>query len=428
MVDTIDDNTVLFVIGDHGMTSTGDHGGESPDEITSALFIYSPVPFLSSDIAIQNDIVNQVDIVPTLSAILGFAIPFSNLGKIILKALPDPRLDKEASSESVIPYALDLLLINIEKMMHYIHVYARTGVFSEEKFAILKERFHTLRNESEFVTDFESFKSFQNHSYDFLNFVRELCEEVWVQFDSLTMSRAPMLTFLLISLSLFIIEGIPQNRLIKVIESGFLWLSYGIVFLSAGGSAVLQYYKIVDDMFLLTYASTLTVSILMMGRIVVKNWKEITLSFSSYKTENLTDFISRFIHVCSLLLLFSNSFVVEEGLILYFLLNTVVWWISFNVNTFKLESQSHKNKGNEKVPSFAKIFHWSKCKYFILAVTFMLLMRVSFIFWRWVIELCHITIFLKCNRFNFFFQVQRRTKLVRSSNKPNQNPIVFQIQ
>ena len=35
-------DTVLFVFGDHGMTSTGDHGGESPDEVGAALFIYSP--------------------------------------------------------------------------------------------------------------------------------------------------------------------------------------------------------------------------------------------------------------------------------------------------------------------------------------------------------------------------------------------------
>jgi len=32
---------VLFVLGDHGMTSTGDHGGDSFDELDAALFVYS---------------------------------------------------------------------------------------------------------------------------------------------------------------------------------------------------------------------------------------------------------------------------------------------------------------------------------------------------------------------------------------------------
>lgn len=35
-------DTVLFVLGDHGMTRTGDHGGDSQDELEAGLFIYSP--------------------------------------------------------------------------------------------------------------------------------------------------------------------------------------------------------------------------------------------------------------------------------------------------------------------------------------------------------------------------------------------------
>lgn len=376
VVDTIDDDTVLFVIGDHGMTSTGDHGGESPDEITSALFIYSPVPFLSSDVAFQTEEVYQVDIVPTLSAILGFAIPFSNLGKIILKALPDEGSDA--------PDPLDALLVNIEKMMLYINMYSReTHAFSKEKISVLSQRFYKLKNQLESVADPESFKNFQRDSFEFLNFVRELCEEVWVQFDSFSMSRGLVLTFLLISFSFFIVEGIPRSRLLHVLEGGFLWFAYGIVFVSAGTSAVLQNYKYVEDMFLLTYVSTLTVSIFTMAIIVVQNWEEITSLFSSsHKTKDLTDVISRLIHLCSLLILFSNSFVTEEGLVLSFLLNTMVWLISFNVKNFKSEPSNPKGKGAEKVSWFGRIFNQPKFKRLILAVIFMLLVRTSFMFWR----------------------------------------------
>ena len=31
---------VLIVLGDHGMTMSGDHGGDSRDEISAALFVY----------------------------------------------------------------------------------------------------------------------------------------------------------------------------------------------------------------------------------------------------------------------------------------------------------------------------------------------------------------------------------------------------
>jgi len=34
----MDTNTNLIIIGDHGMSSEGNHGGSTTDEITSALF------------------------------------------------------------------------------------------------------------------------------------------------------------------------------------------------------------------------------------------------------------------------------------------------------------------------------------------------------------------------------------------------------
>ena len=35
------DDCLLLVFGDHGMTSGGDHGGDSPQELNAALFAYS---------------------------------------------------------------------------------------------------------------------------------------------------------------------------------------------------------------------------------------------------------------------------------------------------------------------------------------------------------------------------------------------------
>ena len=31
-----------MVFGDHGMTKSGDHGGDSEDEVHAGLFVYSP--------------------------------------------------------------------------------------------------------------------------------------------------------------------------------------------------------------------------------------------------------------------------------------------------------------------------------------------------------------------------------------------------
>ncbi|ODO06343.1 phosphatidylinositol glycan, class O [Cryptococcus wingfieldii CBS 7118] len=103
VVDQIDDDTLLVVLGDHGMDDKGNHGGDSELEVASALWLYSkgaPIAtdssalrlgavasgwpmytYPGSSVPIRH--VNQIDIVPTISLLLGIPIPFNNLGSVI---------------------------------------------------------------------------------------------------------------------------------------------------------------------------------------------------------------------------------------------------------------------------------------------------------------------------------------------------------
>lgn len=47
-MDRLQNDTLLVVMGDHGMTDTGDHGGESQKETDAAIFLYSPSPLFSA--------------------------------------------------------------------------------------------------------------------------------------------------------------------------------------------------------------------------------------------------------------------------------------------------------------------------------------------------------------------------------------------
>ena len=40
-MEAMDNDTILFVFGDHGMTSSGDHGGDSKDEVHAGLAVFS---------------------------------------------------------------------------------------------------------------------------------------------------------------------------------------------------------------------------------------------------------------------------------------------------------------------------------------------------------------------------------------------------
>lgn len=95
----IDKDTLLVVMGDHGMDSKGDHGGESDDEVEAALWMYSKTPifgrtspeFATPPASAKVRPVNQIDLVPTLSLLLGIPIPFNNLGRPIEEAFAGPK-------------------------------------------------------------------------------------------------------------------------------------------------------------------------------------------------------------------------------------------------------------------------------------------------------------------------------------------------
>ncbi|KAI9864579.1 MAG: mannose-ethanolamine phosphotransferase gpi13 [Trichoglossum hirsutum] len=94
LVGSVDESTVLVVLGDHGMDAKGDHGGESDDEIQAALWMFSKKEVfgrtsqtyqLPPQTAKERP-VRQIDLVPTLALLLGIPIPFNNLGAPIEEA------------------------------------------------------------------------------------------------------------------------------------------------------------------------------------------------------------------------------------------------------------------------------------------------------------------------------------------------------
>ncbi|TKY84541.1 hypothetical protein EX895_006443 [Sporisorium graminicola] len=119
ITDAVDDETLVVVMGDHGMDERGDHGGDAELEIGAGLWMYSksgfghtgrrkdlrpdPAEYLSSpDVeAISpsripftplpsppypsdgHRSIPQIDLVPTLSILLGLPVPYNNLGSVV---------------------------------------------------------------------------------------------------------------------------------------------------------------------------------------------------------------------------------------------------------------------------------------------------------------------------------------------------------
>ncbi|ORY43061.1 hypothetical protein BCR33DRAFT_851285 [Rhizoclosmatium globosum] len=121
----VDDETLVIVLGDHGMDPKGDHGGDSENEVNAALFLYSKQKLWESSGNPRNELnkllksldtmeVNfgepyvfldgtrtmpQIDLVPTIASLLNIPIPFGNLGSIIPELFFVPSKDSSVSRE-----------------------------------------------------------------------------------------------------------------------------------------------------------------------------------------------------------------------------------------------------------------------------------------------------------------------------------------
>lgn len=90
LMQSLDDSTLLVVMGDHGMNPQGDHGGDSLEEVEAALFMYSKQDIFSSQpVPLDMSEVAQIDFVSTFALLMGLPIPFNNLGAPISQAFSE---------------------------------------------------------------------------------------------------------------------------------------------------------------------------------------------------------------------------------------------------------------------------------------------------------------------------------------------------
>ncbi|XP_072048893.1 GPI ethanolamine phosphate transferase 2-like [Amphiura filiformis] len=79
--------TLFVLCGDHGMSETGSHGGASHQEIETPLVFLSSAFKTKQGSEPQAEPIEQIDLVPTLSLLLGLPIPQNSLGRGITSVL-----------------------------------------------------------------------------------------------------------------------------------------------------------------------------------------------------------------------------------------------------------------------------------------------------------------------------------------------------
>lgn len=186
LIDKVDDQTLLVVMGDHGMDVKGDHGGESDDEVEAAVWFYSKRAMFSPGpdhhgppATAKERPVAQIDLVPTLALLLGLPIPFNNLGIPIEEAF---RGDGWASLARV-------SRITGAQIHRYQAEYAKARNLDDSATSSVAtlwgragEAWQTVQNKKWMASeevDHQAYEAFSAYQADNLG----ICKKLWAQFD-----------------------------------------------------------------------------------------------------------------------------------------------------------------------------------------------------------------------------------------------------
>ncbi|KAF8057534.1 hypothetical protein FPV67DRAFT_1637053 [Lyophyllum atratum] len=190
VVDLLDDDTLLVVLGDHGMDRSGDHGGDGDHETSSALWVYSKgSPISQTHITppsgllrytkfpgstVPHRAVQQIDILSSLSLLLGLPIPFNNIGTVI------PELFWRDREGGTLSRALE---INAAQVKTYLDTYrsSPSGGELDESWTMLEAAWTATKAPS--LSAEAKLISLSNFNWVAL----AACRSMWAQFNPLLM-------------------------------------------------------------------------------------------------------------------------------------------------------------------------------------------------------------------------------------------------
>lgn len=250
--DALPGDTLFVVLGDHGMTAGGNHGGASPAETHAALVLAAKSPLFDTALAAGSPSsaslgqepggreaedgdwfgsphrCRQVDLVPTLSFLLGLPVPAASMG-VLLPGLRYARPGELGSGESpsgLLEAETRRLLQNAEQVSRYIEAYARAAPsFLDDRMqaglrTLLRaqeQTRHSLRRATAVLASNTALRGS-------LAAVASLCRKRWTQFDEAAMGRGVLLVGAGAGLSLRVWAGTPHVRALSLVAAALAGL------------------------------------------------------------------------------------------------------------------------------------------------------------------------------------------------------------
>jgi phosphatidylinositol glycan class O len=318
-------DTLLVIFGDHGMTSTGDHGGDSRDETEAAII------FLSKQKERQRQInppfqcskqlsISQIDLVPTLASLIGIPVPYSNIGQIIPDFLPN-----RIYSDSV--------AANVAQVQKYIQHFptilssgrSENGESLEEQYIKIEEAF------SEYQSSRNSTTRARLHalSMNYLMQVKEIAVSTWTQFNVPMIYLGITISLLSVVSLLLYLAIVPKLFLGSSALNNYTVLSW--LWPSLSHWAVLWtfvYHPSANSGVIGIAVSTVSGLSVFLSILLFKSFKIVfhkyrkrtkAASFSPrviFSDLTISEVTAVVVYLFTCLVVFSNSFVINEGSLL----------------------------------------------------------------------------------------------------------------
>jgi phosphatidylinositol glycan class O len=327
--EAIDDDTMLIVMGDHGMTDSGDHGGSSDDETEALLFAYSKSkPFVSRLFDNYTDEIQQIDFTSTLATILGVPIPFSNLGSISFQLLPDISYSNIQRRELLAMH----LWQNAKQIKNYFNVYSLEdeNVFSNDALDDIDAKYDIFEHRVDTIHSDEAFRSLAGEVKNHLTGLLEMCREIWINFNPRLMTQGMVVAFLGIFTAFIITFNIPPQDFHQIFTSKLLIIqACSSVVAGVVGYLLHNTFAWDDGLIAALFMSSVSHAVFF-GFVIIQNWTTIVENMSA-ATNNIINLVPRVTFAFSVVVFFSNSFIVQEQRILCFLLSIQIIYAVYEI-------------------------------------------------------------------------------------------------
>ncbi|KAK7264825.1 hypothetical protein RJT34_32437 [Clitoria ternatea] len=264
---SLHENTLLVVMGDHGQSLNGDHGGGSPEEAETAIFAMNfkkPPPSVSPEFdnySCQLDLdgknvcissMQQLDFAVTMSALLGIPFPYGSIGHINpeLYALGAGSWNSDSSqklseSDILLQNYANALCINAWQVKRYMDAYSASSTvgFSRDDLS----RIASLYGQAEKQWSHSTKKLLLDGQHDsdtlvpalkrqidaylkFLTTVAELARSKWTEFDLNMMGAGIGLMLISVIFQVFTILRANKQLDVTLSSSGDSRISYASTF------------------------------------------------------------------------------------------------------------------------------------------------------------------------------------------------------